>query len=209
MNALGRCLGDRGGLATVEFAILAPVALLLTTLGYAGVVLHAGAVSLEMGAAEAARWSVLGAAAADPGDCRVQPDTRPAMIRCAIERHVCPPGGGFCYWDSGWQAASDDGVISPLRLEFHSFADARNVGRAEPFTDANGNGVFDKGERYVDVNGNGAWDAQTWNATLGGSGEHVVFTVTMAQRVGHPLLVPLMGERLMHEARLVVRNEPY
>jgi hypothetical protein len=209
MTAPGRCLADRGGMASVEFAILAPIALLLVTLGYAGVSLHAGAVSLEMGAAAAARWAVLGEAPADPGDCRVTPDTRPAMIRCAVERHVCPPGGGFCYWDAGWRVTGDDGVISPLRVEMRSFADARNVGRSEPYTDRNGNGVYDSGDLYVDVNENGRWDAQTWTATLGGSGEHVVFTLTMAQRVAHPLLVPVLGERLIHEARVVVRNEPW
>lgn len=209
MTVLGRCLACRDGLASVEFAILAPIALVLTTLGYAGVVLHAGAVSLEMGAAAAARWAVLGSVPVDPGTCREEPETRTAMIRCTVEHHVCPVGGGFCYWDPAWKVTGDDGVSAPLRIEIRSFADARNVGRGEPFTDKNGNGVYDPGESYVDVNGNGTWDADMWSSSLGGSGDHVVFMLSMAQRVVHPLLTPLMGERLIHEARIVVRNEPY
>ena len=207
MSLLRRALADRTGLAAIEFAILAPVTLLLTTLGYAGVALHAGAVSLEMGATAAARWAVLGAMPPDAADCRLPPDTRTAMTCCTVEQHACPPAGGFCYWDSDWQATGDDGVTGPLRIEIRSFADARNAGRSEPFTDANDNGAFDAGEQYVDVNANGAWDADMWQATLGGSGDHVVFTLSMAQRVVHPLLVPVLGARLIHEARVVVRNE--
>ena len=59
------------------------------------------------------------------------------------------------------------------------------------------------------VNGNGRWDAATWSVDVGGSGDHVVYTLSMAQRVLHPLLRPVMGERVVHEARVVVRNEPF
>lgn len=197
------------GSAAVEFALLAPFVMVFGTLGYAGVVLHAGAVSLETGAAAAARWAILGTDAADDGGCRSPVATRTGMIRCIVERHVCPASGSFCYWDSTWLAEGDDKVVSPLRLEMRSFADARNVGRAEPFTDTNANGRRDAGENYVDVNGNGTWDAETWTVAEGGSGEHVVYTLTMAQRVIHPLLTPVMGERLIHEVRMVVRNEPF
>lgn len=209
MNLLRRFVRDVGGSAAVEFAIIAPFLMVFGTLGYAGVVLHAGAVSLETGAAAAARWAILGVDPVDPGTCRASVTTRTDMIRCIVERHVCPTSSTFCYWDTSWLAEGDDGVIAPLRLEMRTFADARNVGRAEPFTDTNNNGQRDNGESYVDVNGNGIWDTNTWAVSEGGSGEHVVYTLTMAQKVLHPLLMPVMGTRLLHEARLVVRNEPF
>ena len=143
MRRLASLLHESDGAMAVEFALLAPFVLVLATLGYAGVVLHAGSVSLETGAAAAARWAIIGADPTDPGTCRDAVATRTDMIRCIVERHVCPLGGGFCYWDADWLAEGDDGEISPLRLEMRTFADARNVGRSEPFTDANGNGVFD------------------------------------------------------------------
>lgn len=209
MIALSALRADRRGAAAVEFALLAPFVMVLATLGYAGVVLHAGSVSLETGAAAAARWAIVGAAPVDPGHCRGTVETRVEMIRCIVERHVCPLDGGFCYWDPDWLAEGDDETLSPLRLQMRTFADARNVGRSEPFTDKNGNGVFDKGEKWVDVNGNGQWDADTWTAAEGGSGDHVVYILSMGQRVTHPMLTPLMGERLIREARVVVRNEPF
>lgn len=193
---------DRSGAVAVEFAILAPIAVTLATVGFGMVTLHAGAVSLEMGAAAAARASIVGAIPAGT--------TRPEEIRRIVTEHVCPPGGGFCYWDSGWRAESDDGSLSPLRIEMRAYVDPRNIGRPEPFTDASPfNGVYDLGETFDDVNGNGVWDADMGRAEPGGSGDHVVFRLTMAQVVRHPMLTPIFGARLLHQAQIVVRNEPF
>ena len=41
----------------------------------------------------------------------------------------------------------------------------------EPFTDLNGNGVRDTGEEFTDVNGNGVWDAGESYTDLNGNGE--------------------------------------
>jgi hypothetical protein len=46
-------------------------------------------------------------------------------------------------------------------------------------------------------------------ATAGGSGDHVVYRVAFAQAVVHPLLRPVLGARLIREAQVVVRNEPF
>jgi hypothetical protein len=37
----------------------------------------------------------------------------------------------------------------------------------------------------------------------------VVYRVAFAQRVSHPLLTPVMGARVIREAQVVVRNEPF
>jgi hypothetical protein len=170
-RGLSGLAADRSGLAAVEFAILAPFVVALATVGFAGVMLHAGAVSLEMGA---------------------------------------PAGGGFCYWSADWLAEGDDGVMSPLRIEMRAYVDPRNIGRPEPFIDTPPyNGVYNAGEVFTDVNGNGVWDADMGRAEPGGSGDHVVFRLTMAQAVRHPLLTPIFGARLLHQAQIVVRNEPF
>lgn len=201
-RTLPSLVSDQSGLASIEFAILAPIVVVMTTLGFALAMLQAGAASLEMGAAAAARMSIIGEV--PPGS------TRSAEIRRIVTEHVCPPDGAFCYWSTGWLAESDDGSISPLRIEMRAYVDPRNVGRPEPFTDAAPfNGVYDEGEDFADVNGNGKWDADMGRAEPGGSGDHVVFRLTMAQDVGHPLLTPMLGARLLRQAQIVVRNEPF
>jgi Flp pilus assembly pilin Flp len=193
---------DRSGTAAVEFALLAPAIATLATVGYAGVVLHAGALSLETGVAAAARWAIVGETPAG--------STRQAEIRRIVTEHVCPPDGGFCYWTTDWIATGDDGVTSPLRILMKAYVDPRNIGRPEPFTDkAPFDGKWSAGEAFVDVNGNGSWDPDMGAATPGGSGDHVIYRVAFAQRVSHPLLTPLMGAQTLREAQVVVRNEPF
>lgn len=201
-HAAPRLIADRSGLASIEFAILAPIVVVMATVGYALSMLQAGAASLEMGAAAAARKSIIGDVP--------QGSSRSAEIRRIVTEHVCPPGGKFCYWSPSWLAESDDGEIAPLRIEMRAYIDPRNIGRPEPFSDtAPANGVFDPGEDYDDINGNGQWDADMGISAPGGSGDYVVFRLTMAQDVRHPLLVPVLGQRMLRHAQIVVRNEPF
>jgi Flp pilus assembly protein TadG len=193
---------DRDGTAALEFAMVAPAFAVLATVGYAGVVLHAGALSLETGVAAAARWAIVGETPKD--------STRQAEIRRIVTEHVCPDTGEFCYWTTDWLATGDDGVTSPLRILMRAYVDPRNLGRPEPFTDkAPFDGTWTAGEVFTDVNGNGTWDPDMGAATPGGSGDHVVYRVAFAQRVSHPLLTPVMGSLLIREAQVVVRNEPF
>ena len=201
ITRLRRLRADRRGVSTIEFAVAGPAVAVLATLALSGLFLHAGAVSLEMGAAVAARAVAVGA---PPGG-----ETRIDIVRRIVTDHVCPPGGQFCHWAPEWRAESDDGEVGPLRITALAYADPRNLGRPEPFADDNSNGRFDAGETFVDVNGNGQWDADMGAASLGGSGDYVMFDITMAQTVTHPLLQPVLGARMMRSARMVVRNEPF
>lgn len=89
-------------------------------------------------------------------------------------------------------------------LVFDQFAD---IGKPEPFADANGNGSFDEGETYSDVNGNGSWDADMGTAGLGGS----AISCSTACAIP-PSLTGFMDwatQAVQLTAAVAVRNEPY
>lgn len=88
---------------------------------------------------------------------------------------------------------------------YDSFSD---IGQAEPFADANGNGVFDTGEAYTDVNGNAQWDADVGIAGLGGPGDIVLYQIQYQIESLTGLFSPFF-DRIDHVATVAVRNEPY
>ena len=196
-------LRDRRGIVAIEFAVVVPLVLLMMTGTYSLVMLHLGGVALEGGTAAAARAAITGALPAS--------GTREEAIREIITRHVCPNSlgdGDVCYW-AATLGGADGEMAEPLEVQTLAYVDPRNIGRPEPFTDTNANGVRDDGETFTDVNGNGGWDPDMGTASAGGSGDHVLYDVRMQQAVRHPLLIPILGNAVTHRAQLVVRNEPY
>ncbi|MEQ8602196.1 MAG: pilus assembly protein [Marivibrio sp.] len=91
-------------------------------------------------------------------------------------------------------------------LVYPRFAD---VGRPEPFDDANGNGAFDPGEGFSDVNGNGQWDSDMGAAGAGGPGEVVVYRVRYQRGMMTGLLMDSFGASVDMAASIAVRNEPF
>ena len=81
----------------------------------------------------------------------------------------------------------------------------------EPFTDGNGNSSYDAGESYTDINGNGQWDADMGVAGYGGAGDIVVYTVHYPWSISTPMMSALVGVNgeFPITARAVVKNEPY
>jgi hypothetical protein len=202
MIAPRELLADASGVSTVEFAVIAPFMALMATLGVSALHLHSGLVTLEMAVAQATRTAVIGA--------EIGGETRLEAVRRIVTEHVCPEGGAFCYLDPNWRERSDDDVLGPVSVTALAYGDPRNLGRPEPFTDLPPfNGVFDPGETYVDVNGDGRWNADMGASGLGGSGEYVVYEVRMAQRVGHPILTPILGRQMVRTAQMVIQNEPF
>ena len=201
MPCFTRLADDERGVAAIEFAIAAPIViLLLMTLFEMGFVLTAG-IFLEAGARSAGRYGITGASRTG--------QTRDETIREIITRHVCPkalPGEAstLCFW-------STEAGGEPLQIATAAYTDPRNVGVPEPFSDlAPVNGRYDAGEAYVDVNGNGQWDADMGVASAGGSGDIVLYTVAMPQAVISPLLRAAIGSStFIHRTRLIVRNEPF
>jgi len=176
---LGR---DEGGIAVVEFALTAPLFLLLI-MGifdfswqmYANQVLQ-GAVS------KAARDATLEANAADQS----------ALDAGVRERvlNVFPHA-----------------QVSFTRLAYNSYDE---VGDPESFNDTNKNGEYDPGECFEDVNGNGSWDADRGMTGNGGAEDVVLYTASM--RIMRVLPVwRMLGQSqvVTLKSTTVLRNQPY
>ena len=179
---LRRLRRHQRGTAILEFALIAPVFILLlmglfdyTWQMYAKQVLQ-GAVS------NAARASTLETAASSQ-----------TLIDAAVRDQVKNvfPGAPGAF----------------TRKSYESFND---VGKPEPFTDANNNNRYDSGECFEDRNGNNSWDADQGANGSGGAEDVVLYTAKMKferilpvwRMLGHP------PETYLY-ATTVLRNQPY
>jgi len=96
-------------------------------------------------------------------------------------------------------------------ISFRVYRGFEDIGKPEPFVDANGNDTYDDGESFNDVNGNGAWDADMGTAGVGGPGDVVVYTMTYNWTVLTPLVASVFGNNgtIQMTASVAVRNEPW
>ncbi len=167
------------GAAAVEFAIVAPVFLLMM-LGIYDVGQMAYGRALLSGAVErAARSSSLETADTTAADLMVKNAILPIL-----------PGATF----------------TSTRKSYYDFAD---INRPEKFTDTNGNGTCNAGEPYVDENRSGHWEADVGKGGNGGAGDVVLYTVTVTyQPVFTSKLQGNSGTRTM-TAVGVRKNQPF
>lgn len=105
------------------------------------------------------------------------------------------------------------GLVDPQKLTITSkyYAQFDQIGDAEPWNDANGNGVAELGE-YNDINGNGQYDADMGLAGYGDAEDIVVYTVHYPWSVLTPFMRELIGDAQGNfpiETHAVVKNEPY
>ena len=179
---LRRLPGDKRGTALMEFALTAPVFLLLL-MGifdycwqmYAQQVLQ-GAVS------QSARLSTLESFSAD-------------------------------------QKKLDDVVRSKVLDVFHgatvkferkAYESYDLVGKPEPLTDKNGNGVWDTGECFEDMNGTGSWEADRGVKGNGGADDVVLYMVSMKFNRVLPVWSMLgQPQETTLRAQTVLRNQPF
>lgn len=91
-------------------------------------------------------------------------------------------------------------------LVYPSFSD---VGKPEPYDDANGNGSHDAGESFSDVNGNGVWDPDMGASGAGGPGEVVVYRVRYSWPMMTGYLAEQFGDSVDMASSIAVRNEPF
>lgn len=146
------------GSTIVEFAIVAPlfILVLFATFQIGLVLLIQNA--LDSAAREASRVGITGAA--DTGMTREQ------AIRAKAQEAVRRYSGGF---------------LNPAKLNIavKAYPSLDGIGSPEPFTDTNNNGIRDPSEPFTDVNGNGVWDAdQGISGSFGLSGQVVEYDIS-------------------------------
>lgn len=174
------------GVAAVEFALIAPVALLLIMgIIETSLVMFAQNV-LESATFAAARTGKTGFVETDA--------TREATIRSVLEDR-----GGVVF---------DTSLIDITSLTYARFD---QIGDPEPYIDANNNQMRDDGENFTDVNGNGLYDTDMGADGVGNAGEIVVYTVSYPWNIFTPMVQDFLAEDgvITLSSRMVIQNEPF
>ena len=180
---LSALLRDRCGVIAVEFALVAPV-LMLMLMGLFDLSYNMYTTQMLQGAIEnAARNSSIEGAVGK----EAQLD---AMVTTAV-RAVAPPA-----------------TLTFTRRAYSSFTKA---GRPEDFTDVDSDGVCSKGEPFEDANGNGKWDTDGGKTGFGGARDAVLYTVVVKYQRAFPIagLIPGQSKTFTLSAATVLRNQPY
>lgn len=185
---------DEDGVTIIEFGIVAPVfcLMLMATfdLGYSvymqstlsGAVQHAGRLSALEGS-----QGTLSGFSNDSGS-----------IDNSIDAFV----------ESQITKLNKSATVTPTRLSYYEYQD---VGRAEDYSDTNGNGVFDDdSECFVDENENGSWDEDVGEEGIGGPNDIVYYKVSVTYDRLFPMW-GLLGWAKQNEvsASTVLKNQPY
>jgi hypothetical protein len=98
--------------------------------------------------------------------------------------------------------------VTGLRKSYYDFTD---IGRAEKWNDANGNGTCDNGETYTDENSSGIWESDIGKSGNGGANDVILYTVTATY---DPIFeIPILPERWRGPVTLqsvtVRKNQPF
>lgn len=176
---------DETGVTALEFALILP-ALLLFIVGSieAAIILFIGS-SIESAVLEASRFGITGGDGAEGV-------SRSERVLEIVEDHT--------------YGLLDMSTVDVETLVYDDFDD---IGKPEPLTDLNGNGIWDGSESYVDVNGNGRWDDDMGAAGLGGGNAVVVYRLTYPWGVVTPMLKKVLGRTVTHVSSIAIKNEPY
>jgi Flp pilus assembly protein TadG len=178
---IARLARDDRGAAMIEFAIVAPVLILMVIGGLgAGHTLYVKSV-LDGEMQKAARDTSLEDAGAESRREEIQ-----NRVRTRVRR-----------------------VINGAEVTFdlNSFRDYRNAqNRVEEYTDSNSDGTCNKGETFVDANNNGTWDLQGGSKGVGGSKDVVLLVAT----VTYPSFLPFGQARggMSLTSTTLLRNQP-
>lgn len=104
-------------------------------------------------------------------------------------------------------------LIDPQKLSITSkyYEQFDQIGDAEPWNDANHNGIAETGE-YNDINGNGQYDADMGLAGYGNAEDIVVYTIRYPWGIMTPIMRELIGDAhgdYPITAHAIVKNEPF
>ena len=171
---------DAAGVTIVEFALVAPVFLLML-MGMLDAAQMVYGKSLLNGAVEAAARS----SSLEAGDT----SAADALVNARIKSVL--PGV----------------TVTSERVSYFDFAD---IGRAEQWNDADANGACNDGEAYTDENGSGNWDREIGVSGNGGANDVVIYTVTAryAPVFKIPYMPAMWNERVL-TSTAVRKNQPY
>jgi Flp pilus assembly protein TadG len=179
LNALRR---DTRGAALIEFALTAPVALLMA-MGLCDLAYQLYMQSVLSGLVQkSGRDATIQGANTTTLDANVL--TQMKSVNASVTYVTGSPSR---------QSYQQFGYISP-----------------EPFTDSNRNGVRDPGECFTDINGNGSWDANPGVSGNGGASDMVVYTAAMTYPHLFPMATWLgWPARATISATTILKNQPY
>lgn len=202
---------DQRGSTVVEFAIVAPVMLMMILgsldVGYA---LYARSM-LEGAIQKAARDSGLqtGAGRGCEIDYGVIKNISGLLNINVLKTHT---ESSFCALTDTQRAAlfasaeNKENSVLFIRRNYTSFSD---VGEMEDFTDSDGDGICDVGEPYEDSSGDSQWGERGVNGQ-GGARATVLYSAGLHFRRIFPAYKLLGGKEFMTvEATTILRNQPY
>ena len=172
---------DRRGVTVVEFAVVAPV-MLLMMFGLMELTFQAYVQSTLDGAVNAAaRSATTEGNAADQSalDARVTSQVQ-TVVRAA-----------------------------QLSFERKNYEAVSDIGKPELFTDVNGNGRRDPGECFIDYNRNGRWDADRGRDGQGGADDFIEYKATADYKRLFPMAMFGLPDRARLSSVSVLRNQPY
>jgi hypothetical protein len=172
------------GNAAVEFALVAPLLILLLAASFEIAVLLFVGGTVESAVLAASRYGIT-------GSTEEEGVSRDERIREIIADRTL----GFVRAEA----------VDVRTLVYPSFD---QIGRPEPFADVNHNGTRDPGEGFTDANGNGSWDEDMGVEGSGGPGDIVLYEIEYQTGAMTRLLEPIFGRIVLHAA-VAVRNEPF
>jgi Flp pilus assembly protein TadG len=162
---LKRITHDRTGIAAVEFAVIAPVFLLILMGGMdIGHTLYTTAV-LQGAVQKAARSSALENGGTVAGQNEADAKIREAVLNLNNQANVT------------------------ITRRFYKTFSTAALARREDWTDSDGNNTCNNNEPFVDANRNGTWDIDGADAGQGGARDVTIYTVTMT----YPRLFPTIA----------------
>ena len=176
-------LRDQRGVTIIEFALIAPV-LLLMLMGLLDLGYNMYTTEMLQGAIQnAARNSSIEGATG-----------KEAALDSIVTTAV--------------RAVAPSATLTFNRRAYNSFTDA---GRPEDYTDVDSDGTCNHGEPFEDANGNGSWDLDRGQAGFGGARDAILYTVTVNYLRPFPVVAFIPGQTrdFTLSARTVLRNQPY
>ncbi len=182
-------LRNTQGAALVEFALIAPMFILIMFVVFQIGMIGWAKSTLETAVRDAARFAITG----EKGTAA----TREASIIAGIDERM-----------SSFQRR----LGQPITVTTRVYPTFEDIAQPEKIVmDANANGICESGDQYVDFNGNGVRDADMAKTGYGGPNDVVIYTATFPLEALLPLNTGAfnLGQVFNLKAQAAVQNEPF